>query len=196
MVIAEWGEDIVVLGGGTVAGERGDPGVGAGGGSSQPPYMRSRLKAKADYWRSIGASPMVMGWILVGFLAWFTAPVPVMSKPNQPSCFEPTAHTDFITSSVTELMTRGVIGVWDVAKWGRPRVISPLKVVPKKGNKYRLVLDLSRLNMRLNDYMHFPKFKYDSIRQVSDVFELGDFCFTADLKDGYWHCDLHVDMFT
>ena len=64
--------------------------------------------------------------------------------------------------------------------------------MPKKGNKYRMILVLSRLN----DYMHFPKFKYDSIRQASDVFELGDFCFTADLKDGYWHCDLHADMFT
>ena len=80
MVIAELGEDnIVVIGGGTVSGERGDSGVGAMGESSQPPYMRGRLRAKADYWRSVGASPMVMGWILVGFLAWFTAPVPYLS---------------------------------------------------------------------------------------------------------------------
>ena len=43
------------------------------------------------------------------------------------------------------LLRRGVIREWDPS-WGKPKVVSPLQVVPKKGNKYRLILDLSKLN--------------------------------------------------
>ena len=68
--------------------------------------------------------------------------------------------------------------------------MSPLKVVPKKGNKYRLILDLSKLNKILI----FPRFKYDSIAMVAEVFDLDDWLFAFDMKDGYWHCDLHSDM--
>ena len=42
--------------------------------------------------------------------------------------------------------------------------MSPLKVVPKKVNKYRLVLDLSKLNK----YLLFPRFKYDIIAMVAE----------------------------
>ena len=63
-------------------------------------------------------------------------------------------------------------------------------VVPKKPDKFRLILGLSRLNR----YLVFPRFRYDSISLVAEVFELGDSLFSFDLKDGYWHCDLHSDM--
>ena len=82
-----------------------------------------------------------------------------------------------------------MIREWDPS-WGKPKVVSPLKVVPKKGNKYRLILDLSKLNK----FLIFPRFKYDSIAMVAEVFDLDDWLFAFDMKDGYWHCDLHSDM--
>ena len=157
--------------------------------SDAEPYMRGRLGACADFWREIGASSMVLGWIVHGFMALFSSPCLGWSKPNQPCCFGPPEHSQFITESVSMLLRRGVTRVWD-SSMGKPKVISPLKVVPKKGNKYRLILDLSKLNK----YLLFPRFKYDSIGMVAEVFELGDWLFSFDLKDGYWHCDLHPDM--
>ena len=75
---------------------------------------------------------------------------------------------------------------------GVSRVISPLKVVPKKGNTFRLILDLSKMNKHLR----FPRFKYAHINQTREVFEPGDLLFAWDLKDGYWHIDLHPDFWT
>ena len=49
---------------------------------------------------------------------------------------------EFVNSSIN--VDRGVIGIWN-PDWGEPRVISPLKVVPKKGNTYRLSLVISCL---------------------------------------------------
>ena len=54
-------------------------------------------------------------------------------------------------------------------------------MVPKKDNTYRLILDLSNMNK----YLRFPRFKYANINQTRDVFELGDYLFAWDLKDGY-----------
>jgi hypothetical protein len=153
------------------------------------PYMRNRFRGKSAVWRGLGACQMVLRWVLSGFMCWFQEEVPVHSQRNQESCFQPDKHKLFIDESMAALKARGVIGVWDPG-WGPPRVISPLKVVPKKGDKLRLILDLSWLNR----YLRFPKFKYDGVKQIPDLFESGDYMFTWDAKDGYWHVDLHEDM--
>ena len=157
--------------------------------SDSEPYMRHRLRDRLSFWREIGACDMVLGWIEHGFMAFFASPCEGWVKANQPCCFEPPEHPKFISESVAMLLRRGVIREWDPS-WGKPKVVSPLKVVPKKGNKYRLILDLSKLNK----FLIFPRFKYDSIAMVAEVFDLDDWLFAFDMKDGYWHCDLHSDM--
>jgi len=152
-------------------------------------YMPGRFSSRVSVWRGLGACDMVLGWIEHGFMALFHTECPGWSKANQPSCFEPPAHPKFISDSVAQLLARGVVGAWGPV-WGDPKVISPLKVVPKKGNKFRLILDLSRLNK----YLTFPKFKYDNIEKVGEVFGSGDYLFAWDLKDGYWHQELHRGM--
>jgi hypothetical protein len=166
-----------------------EPAFGPKGAEAAGPRMRHRLRNKQNFWAQLGANDMVMGWVRHGFMAWFEGDVPFRQKANQESCHEPKAHSDFITASLEALLARGVIGKWDPT-WGEPRVISPLKVVPKKGNKYRLILDLSWLNKHLR----FPKFKYDSVKQVAGLFESEDYMFAWDAKDGYWHVDLNEDM--
>ena len=162
-----------------------------GTGCDSLPYMRYKLRAKLDFWRSLNAPDFVLSWIEFGFMGRFLTPCPRIRKQNQQSCYEPEEQYEFVDGSVQQLLARGVIGEWDCA-WGEPRVVSPLKVVPKKGNTYRLILDLSIMNK----YLRFPRFKYARIEQIRDVFESGDYLFAWDLKDGYWHIDLHPDFWT
>ena len=42
----------------------------------------------------------------------------------------------------------------------------------------------------------FPKFKYDNIRKFGEVFGVDYNLFAWDLKDGYWHTELHTNMYT
>ena len=155
------------------------------------PYMRHKLRAQLAFWKSLRAPKQVLNWIEFGFMGVFQSECPRIRKQNQESCYEPVEQFEFVDSSVRQLLDRGVIGVWN-PDWGEPRVISPLKVVPKKGNTYRLILDLSKMNKHLR----FPRFKYAHINQTRDVFEPGDFLFAWDLKDGYWHIDLHPEFWT
>jgi hypothetical protein len=160
--------------------------------SSAPlPYMRHKLRAQLAFWKSLRAPRQVLNWIEFGFMGIFHSECPRIRKQNQVSCYEPVEQFEFVDSSIRQLLARGVIGVWN-PDWGEPRVISPLKVVPKKGNTYRLILDLSKMNKHLR----FPRFKYAHINQTREVFEPGDFLFAWDLKDGYWHIDLHPDFWT
>ena len=103
--------------------------------SDSEPYMRHRLRDRLSFWKEIGACDMVLGWIEHGFMAFFGSPCEGWVKANQPCCFEPPEHPKFISESVAMLLRRGVIREWDPS-WGKPKVVSPLKVVPKKGNKY------------------------------------------------------------
>ena len=121
----------------------------------------------------------------------FHSECPRIKEQNQESCYESVERFEFVDSSVSQLLDRGVIGIWN-SDWGEPVVISPLKVVPKKGSTFRLILDLSKMNK----YLNFPRFKYDHINQPRDVFEPGDFLFAWDLEDGYWHNDLHPNFWT
>ena len=88
----------------------------------------------------------------------FHSECPRIRKQNQESCYESVEQFEFVDSSASQLLDRGVIGIWN-PDWGEPVVISPLKVVPKKCNTFRLILDWSKMNK----YLSFPRFKYAHI---------------------------------
>ena len=157
------------------------------------PYMRHKLRVQLAFWKSLRVPRQVLNWIEVGFMGVFPleSRCPRIRKQNQESCYESVEQFEFVDSSVSQLLDRGVIGIWN-PDWGEPVVISPLKVVPKKGNTYRLILDLSKMNK----YLSFPRFEYAHIIQTRDVFEPGDFLFAWDRKDGHWHIGLHPDFWT
>jgi hypothetical protein len=155
------------------------------------PYMTHKLRAQLAFWKSLRAPRQVLNWTELGFMGVFHSECPRIRKQNPESCYESVEQFEFVDSSVSQLLDRGVIGTWN-PDWGEPVVISPLKVVPKKGNTFRLILDLSKMNK----YLSFPRFKYAHINQTGDVFEPGDFLFAWDLKDGYWHIDLHPNFWT
>ena len=65
-----------------------------------------------------------------------------------------------------------------------PFCINPLSVV--KGKKFRLVIDLRHVN---NFLVRF-NFKYEDLRSLSQVLEVGHWFFTWDLRSGYYYVDI------
>ncbi|XP_057308177.1 uncharacterized protein LOC130646058 [Hydractinia symbiolongicarpus] len=66
-----------------------------------------------------------------------------------------------------------------------PNCCNPLTVA--EGNKLRLVLDLRHVN----DYLTFPKFKYEDLKILSQHLETDYYFSTFDLKHGYHHIPIH-----
>jgi hypothetical protein len=69
-------------------------------------------------------------------------------------------------------------------------IVSPLGVVPKPPDKFRLILDLRFLN----SFLQITKFRYESIKEGANLCQQDDLLFTVDLKSGYHHIDIHSDF--
>ncbi|GAQ91383.1 hypothetical protein KFL_007760020 [Klebsormidium nitens] len=161
-----------------------DPAKNAAAKQSAPkhePFLRHRLRRHVEFWQSFVTSSFVMGILLTGYmLPWISAPPTEPHRfPNHPSAFE---HASFVTDAVSNLLATGTIqSVSDP-----PFLVSPQGVVPKAEDKLRLTLDLRFLNQ----FLQITKFKYESIRMISELCLPKNLLFTIDLKAGYHHIDI------
>ena len=90
--------------------------------------------------------------------------------------------SDFVTNEIHSLLEQGCIRE---VKRSEAHVISSLSVA-YNGSKPRLIFDLTYLNQ----FISVPKFKYEDIRCVRDLFEKGDYFFKFDIKSGYHHINI------
>jgi hypothetical protein len=162
-----------------------DPAKNASKKESAPkrePFLRHRLRRHVEFWQSFFTSSFVMGILLTGYmLPWISGPP---AEPhyfsNHPLAFE---HASFVTEAVSNLATTGTILCVPTA----PFLVSPLGVVSKAEDKLRLILDLRFLNQ----FLQITKFKYESIRMITDLCLPKDLLFTIDLKAGYHHINIY-----
>ena len=98
--------------------------------------MRGRLKNNLDYWRQIGTSSMILKVLSDGYHLPFVSEPPKVMFKNHLSAL---AHCDFVENAIVELLQAGSI---EEVRKDLITVCSPLGVVPKKNNKFRLILDL------------------------------------------------------
>ena len=74
-----------------------------------------------------------------------------------------------------------------VAEHSRPWVVSPLRVVPKAGGKFRLILDLRRVN----SFLAGASFRMESLTALTDIAAPGDCMISVDQTQGYYHVAMH-----
>ncbi len=132
----------------------------------------------AQEWINIGASHTVVNWILEG------APLHLHSAPS-PCDFSNRVfgvkEKAFVTCEINELLRKDCIR--EVTKRDDAVCVLPLSVIPKKGNKFRLVLDCRHVNT----FIHCPSFKNEGIDSVAQQIQDGDHLLTVDLESGFHH---------
>jgi ribonuclease HI len=143
--------------------------------------MYSRLASNVQAWQNIGANTTTIDWILNGVtLDLCEQPVPFELQNRKFEVHEET----FIDEEVERLLAAGSIRATDQ----KPICISPLSVVPKKGNKLRLVTDLRKVNQ----YINTPYFRNEDIEVASKYIQSGDSMISIDLKNGYHHIPINT----
>jgi hypothetical protein len=91
-------------------------------------------------------------------------------------------NSDFVCSEIDSLLSKGCISeVID-----KPLVVNPLTVSCNK-NKKRLVLDARHINPHMCKF----KCKYEGSSVGRQMFKVGDFLFTYDLKSAYHHIEIN-----
>ena len=147
--------------------------------------VADRVRRGLPFWRSI-AHPQndhrVLEWVENGYqMEWGPNGSALSShSPNQPSA---TTHAGFVDEQVRDMLAAGAI----VAEHSRPWVVSPLSVVPKAGGKFRLILDLRRVN----SFLAGASFRMESLTALTDIAAPGDCMISVDQTQGYYHVAMH-----
>ena len=142
------------------------------------PGVKGRLAQSFDFWeRKLEAPPFVIDIVKQGYSLPFRVFPPRCFLFNNRSALK---NPQFVQSAIVELLERRLIQEHS----SPPHCVNPLTVA--EGKKLRLVIDLREVNK----YSVKPKFHYEDLRSLSEVFEQGFWFFTWDLKSGYHHVDI------
>ena len=92
-----------------------------------------------------------------------------------------------MTYTVEEMLASRVISI--LPKGERPKVVSPLGLVPKgTEGKFRLIIN----TRYVNEYMVKRKFKFEGLKDLSAMAKKGDKVVSFDLiTSGYYPVELH-----
>ena len=145
--------------------------------------VRGRLRQNMQFWKDIGTSRWVLDIIGRGYYLPLVADPKKKLFKNHASVAQ---QAEFVESAILKLLVAGSVLETDQE---HIHICSPLGVVPKKNNKFRLILDLRYLNQHLASF----KFKFEDLRVASQLLDLGDWFFTFDLFNGYHHIDIGVE---
>ena len=144
------------------------------------------IRNNINVWKSITSDNIVLDWLKNGAKINFSSVPTDFELQNRTFSKE---EYSFVKSEIQSLLSKGCIKKVN----SKPKCVSPLSVVPKKGpKKFRLIHDL-RL---INEKSVAPSLVYEDILTTTSLCEPNDFITTLDIKDGYHHISVHEDYRT
>ena len=151
--------------------------------------MGGRLQAFLSAWAAITDDSFVLSVIADGFSIQLAVPLPGGAVRLPSPRMSPQACRD-IAGEIKGLHSRGVVE----SAADHPRLcLSPIFLVPKRSGKFRLILNLKRINSHIADV----SFRMDSLKTILPLLRRGDWTVSIDLKDAYHHvpiatCSRHL----
>ena len=145
------------------------------------------LRRHAPVWRDMGADPLVLRAIEQGaFPFWDGEPPRQERTPRNARMSE--EELAFTRKEVRRLW---MVGATRRVRREELRMISKLRTAPKKGpKKFRLVINLRPTN----GYCHYLPLKYEGLKDIVALLQLGWWLITADLAEGYFHVDVAEEL--
>lgn len=139
-------------------------------------FIGNQLRKNCQQWIDIEASHEVIEWITNGVQIPFINVPPQFEYENKKfkrhECY-------FIRNEIKRLLKAECIKKVDY----QPLGVSPISVVPKKNNEFRLIHDLRHLN----SFCDVNSIIYEDIKTVINSIEPNDFMITTDISHGFHH---------
>jgi hypothetical protein len=150
--------------------------------TTKPATSRWALTKRLGFWKAISAQNTYLSWIAYGYQLRFLAEPPQVGFDNHPGARE---YSFLIDDDIAKRVPRGQI---EEVPDSFARVVHPLDVVPKASGGYSLILDC-RL---VNGFLPHVHFKLENLAVVPQVVSRGDWLFSTDLEDAYFHIPMHA----
>ena len=163
-------------------------GAGTAGGAdhttptpAQHPVRIGRLQQFWEKWRDLlPESPIFhniragVRWQFISHPTLSTTPIQFFSREDQRAALKEAAQG---------LVDKGAVDILPVEEHNTPGFYSQLFLRPKPTGELRPIIDLSRLNQ----YIHCPPFKMETVQSIRKSLQPGEWCTQIDIKDAYLH---------
>ena len=156
------------------------PVVNARNAVTNPP-VGTRLQKFWQVWLNLGASRKIVQILKAGYTLPFQNR-PLLSRHSTViSCYVNHHKNSYLSEALHQLISKNAVEL--VQNPNSLGVFNRFFLVPKPNNKWRPILDLSKLNL----FLRVEKFKMETPETIRTSLQQGEWVTSIDLKDAYFH---------
>ena len=152
---------------------------------AENPPVGGRLHRFWETWLSLGSNPRVVSILKDGYNLPFKMRPPLTRCPLIISGYANPRRNKFLKEALQSLITKQsqekVVVRASLAFYNR------LFIVPKPNNKWRPILDLSKLNL----FLHSETFKMETPETIRLSLQKGEWVTSLDFSDAYFHIPIN-----
>ena len=141
----------------------------------------ARLQNFGQIWLDLGAGPKVVQILKEGYTLPFRTRLNLTTFPTVVSCYVNPHRNSYLLEALHQLIDKNAVE-W-VQNQRSLRFFNQLFLVPKPNNKWRPILDLSKLNL----FLKAEKFKMETPETIRTSLQQGEWVNSIDFKDAYFH---------
>ena len=145
------------------------------------PPVGARLQNFWQVWQALGASPGVVQVLREGYTLPFQVRPKLARFPTVVSCYVNPHRNSYLLEALHQLTDKNAIEM--VQNQKSLGFFNRLFFVPKPNNKWRPILDLSKLNL----FLKVEKFKMETRETIRTSLQTGEWVTSIDFKDAYFH---------
>ena len=141
----------------------------------------ARLQNFWQTWLDLGAGPKVIQTLKQGYTLPFRIRPKLTRSPTVVSCYGNPHRNSYLLEALHQLMDKNAVEL--VHNQTSRGFFNRLFLVPKPNNKWRPILDLSKLNL----FLKVEKFKMETPETIRTSLQSGEWVTSIDFKDAYFH---------
>ena len=149
--------------------------------AAQNHLVGARLQHNWQTWLDLGVGPKVVQILKEGYTLPFRHRPKLARSPTVVSSYADPHRNSYLLEALQQLLDKNAIElVQNQASLG---FFNRLFLVPKPNNKWRPILDLSKLNL----FLKTEKFKMETPETIRTSLQQGEWVTSIDFKDAYFH---------
>ena len=152
---------------------------------AENPPVGCRLHRFWETWLSLGSNPRVVSILKDGYNLPFKMRPPLTRCPLIISGYANPRRNKFLKEALQSLITKQAVE--KVVVRASLAFYNRLFIVPKPNNKWRPILDLSKLNL----FLHSETFKMETPETIRLSLQKGEWVTSLDFSDAYFHIPIN-----
>ena len=149
------------------------------------PPVGSRLHGFWEKWAAVGVCPKVISVLREGYTLPFRSRPYLTRKPTITSCYVDPHRNSYLLEALHQLLNKNAVEL--VQNPQSLGFYNRLFLVPKPNNRWRPILDLSKLN----NYLKTQSFKMETPETIRTSLQAGEWVTSTDFKDAYFHIPIN-----